>query len=231
AAPAALWVLFALVVYLTLRPVIRRKLDNLATVRAQGVEMNFAAALLKAATAESQEADLEPAESAGPAESAETAEPQTTDSERRGGVSRLDHAAKFVAGRRILWVDDRYNRNVSLVTLLRSVGVSVDQAASTDEAAVMLRRTKYDVVITDGYRPEHGSKRADLAVIDAVRGNTHRPPVILFSSRRTIEKGTSSELFAFTSNSDTLIQYIVDVMERLWFGVPTRRPRPRTEPG
>ena len=46
AAPAAFWVLFALVVYLTLRPVIRRKLDNLATVRTQGVEMSFAAALL-----------------------------------------------------------------------------------------------------------------------------------------------------------------------------------------
>jgi CheY-like chemotaxis protein len=223
AAPAALWVLFALIVYLTLRPVIRRKLDNLATVRTQGVEMNFAAALLEAATTETQDADVQPG-----TEPAEPAERQTSDSERLSGVSRLDHAAKFIAGRRILWVDDRPRRNVSLTTLFRSIGLAVDEATSTDQAGAMLKQTRYDLVITDGYRPEHGLDRADLALIDTVGRQAHRLPVILFTNRKTIQEGASSELFAFTTDGDNLVQYVIDVMERLWFGIPPRRPRRRT---
>ena len=91
----------------------------------------------------------------------------------------------------------------------------------------MLKRTKYELVITDGYRPEHGVDRADVALIDAVGRRTHRPPVILFTNRKTVQQGTSSELFAFTTDGDTLVQYVIDVMERLAFGIQPRRPRRR----
>jgi len=224
AAPAALWVLFALFAYLTLRPAIRRKLDNLATVRTHGVEMNFAAALLEAATTEDQGVDNTPGETQAPA-----IEPEPTDRERRGGVTRLEHAAEYLLGRRILWVDDKPGRNASLAVLFRRTGMSVEQATSTDEAVANLKRGKYDLVITDGYRAEEGpTTRADKKLIEAIGRGPQRIPVVLFTNRQTIQEGTSAELAAFTTDGDNLVQEVIDIMERLWFGISPRRPRRRT---
>ncbi len=44
---------------------------------------------------------------------------------------------------RILWVDDHPENNAFEIARLRSVGISIDQASSTDEALAALTHTRY----------------------------------------------------------------------------------------
>jgi CheY-like chemotaxis protein len=220
AAPAALWVLFALFAYLTLRPVIRRRFEQLSTVKTYGVEMSFAGPLLEAAGAQVDNAES-PGETPGGAEAA-----PPTASERRGGVSRLEHAAPYLEGRSILWVDDRPQPNAPLVALLRKAGLSVDDASTTAEAIAKVRTAKYDLIITDMVRADEGKDvNAAVSLLDALAAGSWRVPVILFTDRRGLERGVPDGFFAYTSSSDNLVQCVIDVMERIAFGVGVRTPR------
>src|SRR5262245_25897898 len=220
-APAALWVLFALFAYLGLRSAIRPQLGRLSTVSAPGFEVKFAEQLLDAAhkqDAVGADAGTEPdPDAAGPLPAPPTA------NERRAAVSRLEHATEFLQGGSILWVDDRPQSNASLMTLFRTVGMTVDSARSTSEALDLMQAGAYDLTITDRRRPEEGSSAA-YALVEAMAERGLKVPVILFTSRFDPRRGTPPGLFAYTSGGENLVQYVIDVMERIKFGVSVRVP-------
>lgn len=224
AAPAALWVVFALFAYLTLRPVIKRRLENVAIVRTSGFEVTFesATSLLQAATAEREMGEGSPSPNDLPQE-----ESAPTAGERRGGIERMAHAAQYLRDRRILWVDDRPQRNKALKELFRDAGMRVDSVMSTTAAITKLKTTTYDLIITDMNRTsEGGDVAAAHTLVHQLADRRLRIPVILYSVHRP-DNDFPPGLFAHTSRSDNLVQDVIDAMERIWFGigmrVPTRR--------
>jgi CheY-like chemotaxis protein len=214
AAPAALWVVLALFVYLTLRTVITAQFTRLRSLNGPGFTMDFAAPLLEA----QQTQDIGTMQ--GPNDS-----PPPSASERRGTVSRLEHAAEYLHDRRILWVDDHPELNTSLVTLFRKVGMTVDTVRSTQEAIEVLRRQPFDLIISDMRRDtEEPAATAGYTLVETLADKGIRVPVILFTGHLDTRQGLPPGLFAHTSGGDNLVQYVIDVMERIQFGIGMRVP-------
>ncbi|HEV7898266.1 MAG TPA: response regulator [Planosporangium sp.] len=198
--PAVLWVAFAALVFLTLRRALAPQLDRLSNVKTPVFEMSFAEQLLDEAAAKTQ---------GGPAPSA---------SERRGAVSRLEHAAECLAGGRILWVDDNPEWNVSLVRLFRQLGMAVDTSLSTQEALTKLEGRSYDLIISDMRRDsEQPPETAGITLIEALGQRGVRLPVIIFAVNFDPRLGVHPAIFAYTNFVDDLVQYVIDIMERIKF--------------
>jgi hypothetical protein len=134
----------------------------------------------------------------------------------RAVVSRLEHAGGFLAGGRLLWVDDHPVNNAPLAEVFATAGMSVRAVRSTDDALAELARGQYDVVITDLARPEDPVAGFDLA--DRLAAQRDGLPVILFTFGFDPRRGVSPGLFAFTDAEDELIHLVIDVMERQRLG-------------
>lgn len=86
--------------------------------------------------------------------------------------------------RPILWVDDNPLNNGPLVEALRSMGVHIDLALSTEEALELLPRQPYALVISDLHRMEHGESNDDagLQLVQEIRQRGYIVPVFIYSS-------------------------------------------------
>jgi CheY-like chemotaxis protein len=199
--PAILWVAFAVLVFLALRPAILPQIRRLSSVKTPVFEASFAEKLLDEATTN---ADMGPPPSA---------------SERRAAVSRLEHAAEILADGRILWVDDNPHWNSALASLFRQLKMVVDTPRSTEEALALLRRRSYDLIITDMRREtEQPSLSAGVTLLDALARQGVRLPVIVFSAGFDPTQGVHPRIFAYTNRGDDLVHYVIDLMERAKFG-------------
>jgi CheY-like chemotaxis protein len=97
---------------------------------------------------------------------------------------------------RVLWVDDRPDRNENERALLREHGLVFDNVVSTREALAQLENERYDLVITDlgragsSDRSEHAGAR--LLALPVLREGG--PPVVVYTSPMAL--GRSDELRA-----------------------------------
>ncbi|HEY3684838.1 MAG TPA: response regulator [Streptosporangiaceae bacterium] len=207
ALPTLLWVLFATAALLLLRgPVFDKIVPRLSQVHALGVEFTLTAGHLM-----DKAVDTAPT-----AAGAETSTP----AERRGAVSRLEHALPSLAGGRILWVDDVPANNRYLMELFAEAGMSVDTAASTEQAVERLERGAYDIVISDIARGD--DDRAGIGMVRAFAERGIRVPVIIHAGRFDPRLGLPRGVFAATNRIDEVVQYVIDLMERARFGAPRR---------
>jgi CheY-like chemotaxis protein len=94
------------------------------------------------------------------------------------------------APRRILWVDDVPANVAFQVARLRTEGIEVVEAKTTEEALREASHLPFALVITDMGRSESGSfhARAGLELISALRAAGSRLPVYVFSSARYLER-------------------------------------------
>ncbi len=104
-------------------------------------------------------------------------------------INAAPSAPAIQAVKSILWVDDNPKNNSYFVEQLSELGVKVDTATSTADAARLFESRKYDCVISDMGRQErlifNGS--AGLDFLKIVRAKDKSIPFILFSSQRAIE--------------------------------------------
>lgn len=63
--------------------------------------------------------------------------------------NRLNLAAKYLDGKRVLWVDDKPENNFDLRKILTRYGLSVDIAVNNSEAQERMGRHDYMVIISD----------------------------------------------------------------------------------
>jgi CheY-like chemotaxis protein len=210
--PAILWVVFAALVFLTLRRAILPQFGRLSTVKTPVFEASFTE---KAEKLLGQAAAI--VENGPPPEGERQTAP--TASERRGTVSRLEHAIDYLKGGRILWVDDHPEWNGSLVSLFREVGMIVDTSQSTDQALSRLRSHSYDIVITDMRRDtEEPADVAGMTLLSALDRHLAPLPVIVFAAAFDPMRGVHPGIFAYTNRTDDVVQYVIDLMERIKFG-------------
>jgi CheY-like chemotaxis protein len=131
-------------------------------------------------------------------------------SARRRIFSRARRLAKLLRRTQLLWVDDTPGRNVLERRLLRDFGVFVDLAKSNDEAEERFLETPYDVVISD---IEREGGESGLALPDRLaRADPQRPPVIFYVT--TLTEGTPDGAVGITNRPDTLMDLILDCVER-----------------
>jgi CheY-like chemotaxis protein len=192
-APSVLWVMFAIVVYFTLRgTIIQRMVPRLRAVRAFGVEIELASELLDRAQVQRQAVP----------------DPMA----RRTALGRLEHAAELLRGGKILWVDDHPGGNAPLVELFRSCGIEVELALSTEEADLLFRRRSYDILISDVARG--GNPRAGFDMLRLLEQFGMRVPVLIYTGHFDPEQGLDRRVFAATTDPIDLVHYVIDLMER-----------------
>ncbi|MCP3787037.1 response regulator [Micromonospora sp. A3M-1-15] len=206
--PGLLWVVFAATVFFVLRRPIKEQLARLRSAAMPFGTFTFEVAL-----------DL--VERAGESQDGRAGGDVPSRAERRAVATRLEHAALFLDGGRILWVDDEPADNASLVDLFRQARLTVRTVRSTDAALAELNDGQFDLVITDMARPGAPQAGFDLADLMPARGK--KPLIILYTLRFDPSRGVHPGLFAYTTAYDDLIHLVIDAMERIRFGAPDGR--------
>jgi CheY-like chemotaxis protein len=89
----------------------------------------------------------------------------------------------------LLWVDDNPKNNSYFVEHLSELGVKVDTATSTAEAARLFDTRRYDYVISDMGRMEGGkfNGTAGLDLLKMVRAKNAQVPFVFFTSARALD--------------------------------------------
>ncbi len=206
--PGLLWVLFAAVVFLVLRRPLVQQLSRLRAANTPFGSFDFEVALdLVERATESQSRQTDDGARSTAASSR---------AEQRAVATRLEYAATFLDGGRILWVDDNADNNASLVTIFERAGMSVHTAHSTDAGLAALRDGHFDLIITDMTRGNDTAAGFHLA--DQLAAQGVRLPIILFTLGFDPRQGVHPGLFAYTTSYHELIHLVIDVMERLRLG-------------
>ena len=93
--------------------------------------------------------------------------------------------ARPLAGRHVLWVDDRPTNNVYETIMLESLGARVQNVMSTDEARRAFSTRQWDLMISDVHRIEDNREVPDAGLTLLAEIKKHHPklPVILYSGR------------------------------------------------
>ncbi|WP_129336292.1 response regulator [Cellulomonas endophytica] len=128
----------------------------------------------------------------------------------RGVEHRLARARDRTVGARLLWVDDEPAANRAERQVLRSAGVVVLVATTTQEGLALLDREDPTIVVTDMARPE--SPTAGLELADAVRRRHPDLPVIAYVT--DLRPGVPADLFGITDRPDELVHLVLDALER-----------------
>lgn len=132
--------------------------------------------------------------------------------ERTQVLRRAQFAGPILQGAQILWVDDHPGNNIHERRILRTLGIYVDLARSTEEAWELIGDTAYDLVISDIKRGSDGE--AGLVFLNELRSRGATVPVIFYSMNVDASRGAPKRSFAITERPDHLIHYIIDVLER-----------------
>lgn len=90
--------------------------------------------------------------------------------------------AAELAGKRVLWVDDKPEGNVNEQRALRRFRIEVGLARTTSSALQRLSDETYDLVITDLNR--EGNNNEGFVMIEKMRANGATLPVIVYTARR-----------------------------------------------
>src|SRR5262249_13295939 len=105
--------------------------------------------------------------------------------ERRGGVTRLEHAAEFLVGRTILWVQTDPDRSNALTDLFQKANMKIESTSSFGAAIRRLQSHSYDLIIADTNQGENGEDdESVLSMINMIAWSNLRIPVILYQDVR-----------------------------------------------
>lgn len=212
---AALWVVLALLVFLSFRKALNSRLPFLTKLglAPTGVAMEFAQQKLDEAT---EQTEPEVRQAVGQATK------QTV-------LNRVERNADLLRRARALWVDDHPENNTSIVDLLRHFGTVVETPRSNGDALALMTTTRFDVVLSDVGRDDEGpeSSLAGVRLAEEVFSRTGQQ-TILFTARfdplrlpgasdaerlalaRTISRVVSGR----TNRYDEVLHLILDTLER-----------------
>lgn len=138
--------------------------------------------------------------------------PQAGPEERVQVLRRAQHAAAYLRGAQLLWLDDNPSYNVNERRLFRSLGIFVDLARQESEAWELFAETSYDAVISDmkrGVNPIAG-----LTFLTAMRQRNIAVPLIFYTMGIDPALVLPAQPFGLTERPDHLLHYIIDAVER-----------------
>jgi CheY-like chemotaxis protein len=193
--PAVLWIVLVVVIVIRLRRELLSRFGDLT-----GLEVGHAGVKLSFIVR-----DLEKAAEASSTPGAK----QSTGSDRSIVAQRANRNQVVLRGARLLWVDDNPDNNYYESSILKSLGVSIDTARTTEEALNMNAEHRYDVIISDMARGNNN--RAGVDLLNELRKQRNHPQVIFYTmGSRPIPEGA----FGITDRPDHLLHLVMDVLER-----------------
>ncbi|MCP4263556.1 MAG: response regulator [Planctomycetes bacterium] len=112
----------------------------------------------------------------------------------------------------ILWLDDYPENNINEMRMFRQLKTEVDIAKSTEEALDKLRKSSYDLVISDIARGENAE--AGLDFLRKFRRENKATLVIFYIGMFFPEKGIPPYAFGITNRPDEMLHLTLDALER-----------------
>ncbi|MFJ3518139.1 MULTISPECIES: response regulator [unclassified Streptomyces] len=131
----------------------------------------------------------------------------------KGNIRRWDHAAEFLLGGRILWVDDNALGNSELIKLFRSAGMTVDAVTSTEDAIAYVGQGGYDIILSDIKR--NGDPQAGIKMLRELERHQILTPVVIYAMAFDPELGVDHRIFGGTNDPREVVHYVIDLMERV----------------
>jgi len=188
--PTLLWIIFSLIVLrIFYKPIRKELIPRLSGFKAFGVEATFIKDQLAQATKE-----------------------EITEEVLDQVARRAQRLREIVTGAQLLIVNDVPDEMVHVRNILASLGVSVSIARTTKQAISMMKKTRFDVVISDMSR--NGVNDEGLRFLDeTLRLQLHRPTIFTVG-RFDPSKGVPAYAFGITNRVDELLNLIFDVLER-----------------
>lgn len=92
---------------------------------------------------------------------------------------------KGLAGKSILWVDDRPSNNIYERQALEAIGIRFTISTSTEDALRRLDEGSYDTIISDMGRPP--DSRAGYTLLDVLKQRGRYPPFIIYAGSNASE--------------------------------------------
>jgi CheY-like chemotaxis protein len=130
--------------------------------------------------------------------------------------------APALKGAQVLWVDDNPVGNTAERRVLKSLGITIDIAETTDEGIAMHRRKFYDAIISDMKRQTDGAATSQpkqqvpdgVRFLQELRNLGPHPRTILYFFDIDWTLGLPRGAFAMTNRPDHLMHYVMDILER-----------------
>jgi CheY-like chemotaxis protein len=191
--PAILWIVLAAIALFAFRGIIRTSLlPRMTKFKAFGVETNFVKDILEKEAAKNL--------------------PVGDTRSRMALVSRSERLAELVAGAAILLVNDVPQEMDTVISIFKSLKMTVTTATSSHTAIDLLKANQYDVVISDMTR-DGGADEGARFLAQAVEKGLARPTIFTVANFQP-EKGTPPYAFGITNRIDELVHLVFDVLER-----------------
>jgi CheY-like chemotaxis protein len=129
-------------------------------------------------------------------------------------VERAKRMAERLAGRTILWVDDRPDGNRIERRMLRQMGIFTEVVTSNAQAAAVLDDPAETIglIISDISRDDESAD--GRALIEAIRARSRSLPVVLYVERLDRARGTPAGAFGITNRPDQLLNLVMDALDR-----------------
>ncbi len=140
--------------------------------------------------------------------------PEAVSDAARGRVLRRatrDYAT--TEGARILWVDDTPDGNLPERKVLRSLGIMLDLARTSDDGVEVLDRADYDLIISNMKRGGHADEGEQF--LARIRAAGHHEPVVFYIRDLDPDRGTPGDAVGITNRPDELVHLVLDGLERV----------------
>jgi CheY-like chemotaxis protein len=124
-------------------------------------------------------------------------------------ASRLRRLQPLLECARLLWIDDKPQRNFHELTLLRRLCATVDIATTDGDARRSLATGVYDLVLSDMRRGRN--RLAGSEFLAEIKRAILQPEVIFYVGE---EQDRPPQAFGLTTRPDELFHLILDALER-----------------
>jgi CheY-like chemotaxis protein len=193
--PSILWVfLVAILIAVFYRPIRRELLPKMQGIHAFGIEVTFLQGELDKAIAKQGN--------------------EVSQGERSQVLRRAQRVVQSIQGAQILWVDDNPDNNIYERGILRSLGLFVDLARTTNEALSMISQTNYAAVISDMNRNGVADEGLKFLTEMRVRNIKLYHWTIFYAAGFDPSKGVPPHAFGMTNRPDYLLHLVLDILER-----------------
>jgi CheY-like chemotaxis protein len=126
---------------------------------------------------------------------------------------RAERLAPIIRGARVLIVNDVPDEMGHVTRILREIGLEVVVATTTDMGLALLEADRFDAVISDMTRGNETD--AGTRLIDEIRARGLHCPTILTVGRYEPERGTPPYAFGITNRVDELLNFLLDILDRV----------------
>ncbi len=196
---SALWFLFVVIIMIIFyKPIRYDLLPKLTGFKAMGVEFSFVRDSINAAIKFGKKH--------------EKWKVKVPKKDKEQVMKRAQNHLELFRNTKILWVDDHPEHNVNERRMFDQLNAKIDISRTTNEALEILKKEKYEIVISDIARDNESKTGLDFLKQFRIENKT--TPVIFYVGEFNPELGVPGFAFGIAKRPDELVHLVLDVLER-----------------